>query len=285
VNVAWDFVELPSQLMENWCWERESLDLFARHHETGEPIPGELCAKMKAAKNFRSACAIMRQVQLAKMDLLLHLRTGEFLEGDIEARARAAVADTMIPTEPPARTMVPRFTHIFADPVGYASGYYSYKWAEVLDADAFTRFRREGLFNSQAGETRLNRWSSTAVSWAANRISTRSLSGAASSHDQIDPRRTGLGYALGNEADLVQHRPAAVRFYNILLHGVLRRFLDRPALVDARADDDRQIFQLGRLADAFEQADAVYHWHFEVEDAHVEVSFGIAEHPPRLGSI
>jgi oligopeptidase A len=151
VNVAWDFVELPSQLMENWCWERESLDLFARHHETGEPIPGELCAKMKAAKNFRSACAIMRQVQLAKMDLLLHLRTGEFLEGDIEARARAAVADTMIPTEPPARTMVPRFTHIFADPVGYASGYYSYKWAEVLDADAFTRFRREGLFNSQVG--------------------------------------------------------------------------------------------------------------------------------------
>ena len=151
VNVAWDFVELPSQIMENWCWERESLDLFARHHATGEAIPAELFAKMNAAKNFRSACAIMRQVQLAKMDLLLHLRTGEFLEGDIEARARAVVADTMLPTEPPARTLVKRFTHIFGDPVGYAAGYYSYKWAEVLDADAFTRFRREGLFNPQVG--------------------------------------------------------------------------------------------------------------------------------------
>jgi oligopeptidase A len=151
VNVAWDFVELPSQIMENWCWERESLDLFARHYATGDPIPAELFAKMTAAKNFRSACAIMRQVQLAKMDLLLHLRTGEFLEGDIEAKARAAVADTLLPTEPPARTIVKRFTHIFGDPVGYASGYYSYKWAEVLDADAFTRFRREGLFNPQVG--------------------------------------------------------------------------------------------------------------------------------------
>jgi oligopeptidase A len=151
VNVAWDFVELPSQIMENWCWERESLDLFARHHATGAPIPADLFAKMNAAKNFRSACAIMRQVQLAKMDLALHLRTGEFLEGDIEAKARAAVADTMLPTEPPARTIVKRFTHIFGDPVGYASGYYSYKWAEVLDADAYTRFRREGLFNPQVG--------------------------------------------------------------------------------------------------------------------------------------
>ena len=151
VNVAWDFVELPSQIMENWCWQRESLDLFARHHETGAPIPAEIFQKMTAAKNFRSACATIRQVQFARMDLLLHMRAPEFATGDIEAQARALVADCMIPTEPAGRTIVKRFGHLFSDPVGYAAGYYSYKWAEVLDADAFTRFQREGVFNSQVG--------------------------------------------------------------------------------------------------------------------------------------
>ncbi|HTJ77499.1 MAG TPA: M3 family metallopeptidase [Rariglobus sp.] len=151
VNVAWDFVELPSQIMENWCWERESLDLFARHHETGAPIPVDIFNKMTAAKNFRSACATMRQVQFAKMDLELHMRAAEFVDGDLEAKTRALVADCMIPTEPAARTIVKRFTHLFSDPVGYAAGYYSYKWAEVLDADAFTRFKREGVFNAKVG--------------------------------------------------------------------------------------------------------------------------------------
>jgi oligopeptidase A len=151
VNVAWDFVELPSQMMENWTWERESLDLFARHHETGAPIPEVIFQKMTAARNFRSACAVMRQVQFARMDLLMHMRTAEFIEGDIEAKVRATVADCMIPTEPPGRTIVKRFNHIFSDPVGYAAGYYSYKWAEVLDADAFSRFKREGIFNARTG--------------------------------------------------------------------------------------------------------------------------------------
>ena len=152
INVAWDFVELPSQIMENWCWERASLDLFARHHETGAPIPEEIFTKMTAAKNFRSACATMRQVAQAKMDLLLHIRTAELAgAADIEPVARALVADCLVPTEPPTPTNVKRFTHIFADPVGYAAGYYSYKWAEVLDADAFTRFRREGIFSAQVG--------------------------------------------------------------------------------------------------------------------------------------
>src|SRR5208283_740787 len=151
-NVAWDFVELPSQIMENWCWEREGLDLFVRHFQTGALVPEALFRKMTAARNFRSACAAMRQVSYAKMDLLMHMRPAEFAgDGDPEARVRAFVADCLVPTDPPAPTVLKRFTHVFADPVGYAAGYYSYKWAEVLDADAFTRFRREGIFNPLVG--------------------------------------------------------------------------------------------------------------------------------------
>jgi oligopeptidase A len=150
-NVAWDFVELPSQIMENWTWEREGLDLFARHHETGEPIPEALYEKMIAARRFRGACAVMRQIQFAKMDLVLHMRSAAFTEGDLESKVRVVIEDCMIPTQPPARTVVKRFNHLFSDPVGYAAGYYSYKWAEVLDADAFTRFQREGIFNAKTG--------------------------------------------------------------------------------------------------------------------------------------
>jgi oligopeptidase A len=150
-NVAWDFVELPSQIMENWCWERDALDLFARHHETGEPVPEDLLAKMKRARTFRSANAQMRQLGFGFVDLLLHTRYSPEADGNPVEYSRKVVQEFSPAPLPPEHAMVAAFTHLFGNPVGYGAGYYSYKWAEVLDADAFTRFRQAGIFSPEAG--------------------------------------------------------------------------------------------------------------------------------------
>jgi oligopeptidase A len=148
-SVAWDFVELPSQIMENWCWERESLDLIARHWESGEPLPDELFQKMKRAKTFRAANAQMRQLGFGFVDLAMH-RQWDGKE-DVLAYARRMLQPFAASQLPDDYAMIAGFTHLFASPVAYGAGYYSYKWAEVLDADAFTRFRKEGVFSEAVG--------------------------------------------------------------------------------------------------------------------------------------
>jgi len=150
-NVAWDFVELPSQIMENWCWERPALDLFARHYQTGEPIPEDLFLKMNRARNFRAANAQMRQLGFGVVDLALHIDYDPARDGDVMDYARNMLQEFSPAPLPADHAMLAAFTHLFSSPVGYGAGYYSYKWAEVLDADAFTRFRESGIFSPEIG--------------------------------------------------------------------------------------------------------------------------------------
>ncbi|HWE50815.1 MAG TPA: M3 family metallopeptidase [Bryobacteraceae bacterium] len=149
--VAWDFVELPSQIMENWCWERDALNLFARHYQTGEPIPEDLFQKMVRARTYRGANMQMRQLGFGFTDLKLHRDYTPARDGDVIQYARTLLQPFSAAKFPPNYAMIAGFTHLFASPVGYGAGYYSYKWAEVLDADAFTRFRDEGIFSPEAG--------------------------------------------------------------------------------------------------------------------------------------
>ncbi|WP_421620715.1 oligopeptidase A [Alkalilimnicola ehrlichii] len=148
-GVAWDAVELPSQFMENWCWEREALDLFAAHYQTGARIPEDRFRRMRAARNFQSAMQMVRQLEFSLFDFRLHAGY------DPERGARIyplldEVREQVAVVRPPEwNRFANSFGHIFAG--GYAAGYYSYKWAEVLSADAYSRFEEEGIFNQQAG--------------------------------------------------------------------------------------------------------------------------------------
>ncbi|MFN7922766.1 MAG: M3 family metallopeptidase [Bryobacteraceae bacterium] len=151
VNVPSDFVELPSQIMENWCWEREALDLFARHWETGAPLPDELFDRLVRTRTFRTANAQMRQLSFGFVDLALHRDYDAVRDGDVIAWSRKLLARFSPAPLPDDHAMLNAFSHLFSDPTGYAAGYYSYKWSEVLDADAFTRFRKEGVFSESAG--------------------------------------------------------------------------------------------------------------------------------------
>lgn len=153
-GVAWDAVELPSQFMENFCWEREALDLFARHYETDAPIPEEMFQRMLAAKNFQSAMMMVRQLEFSLFDFRMHAeydpaKGGRVYEILDTVRDQVAVVPAVA-----MNRFAHGFSHIFAG--GYAAGYYSYKWAEVLSADAFSLFEEQGIFDAATGQAFLD---------------------------------------------------------------------------------------------------------------------------------
>ena len=149
-GVEWDAVELPSQFMENWCWEKEALDLFARHYETGDPMPDELFDRMNATRHFQAAMQMLRQIEFAMFDMRMHRNHDLVMKEGIQRLLDEVREEVSVLVPPDWNRFQHGFSHIFAG--GYAAGYYSYKWAEVLSADAFSRFEEEGLFNEQVGK-------------------------------------------------------------------------------------------------------------------------------------
>ncbi len=153
-GVAWDAVELPSQFLENWCWEREALDLIAAHYQTQAPMPADLFERMHAARNFQSSMQMVRQIEFSIFDLKIHAeyQSSEFKSDqglDIQAVLNDVRKKVAVVFPPAFNRFQHGFSHIFAG--GYAAGYYSYKWAEVLSADAFSKFEEQGIFDRQTG--------------------------------------------------------------------------------------------------------------------------------------
>lgn len=148
-NVYWDFVELPSQIFENWCYEKACLDLFAHHHETGEPIPEELIVKLKKAANFHQGYQTVRQISFGLLDMAFHSTDPNAID-DVLQYERTLMEKTELLPPVPETCLSTSFSHIFQG--GYAAGYYSYKWAEVLDADAFDMFLEKGIFDQETAD-------------------------------------------------------------------------------------------------------------------------------------
>lgn len=148
-SVYWDFVELPSQIMENWCYEKEALELFAHHYETGELIPMELVEKIKESATFQEGMATVRQLSFGFLDMAWHGNDPSNIN-DVKAYEAKAFEGTDLFPDTPQTCMSTSFSHIFQG--GYSSGYYSYKWAEVLDADAFAHFKENGIFSKMVAD-------------------------------------------------------------------------------------------------------------------------------------
>ena len=153
-GVAWDAVELPSQFLENWCWQPEALAFISGHVETGEPLPKELLDKMLAAKHFQSAMTMVRQLEFSLFDFKMHMNYNPEKPQDIQAVLNEVREKVSVVPVPEFNRFQHGFSHIFAG--GYSAGYYSYKWAEVLSSDAFSRFEEEGIFNKDTGQSFFN---------------------------------------------------------------------------------------------------------------------------------
>jgi peptidyl-dipeptidase Dcp len=149
-NVSWDFVELPSQIFENWCYEEEALKLFAKHYKTGELIPMELIQKIKKSASFLEGMQTLRQLSFGMLDMAWHGSVNAEKTANVKDFERQAFSETQLYPDVAENCMSTSFSHIFQG--GYSAGYYSYKWAEVLDADAFEHFQEKGIFNKEIGE-------------------------------------------------------------------------------------------------------------------------------------